>query len=587
MRLLWKIFLSFFACTLLALAAITWYTSHSLRDFYQEEVAVDLTTKSRILSRELCDDIKNATWNEVDGHCKEFGRLTQTRVTVILPDGKVVGDSDRDPATLESHANRPEVNEALNGKTGKSVRFSDTIRRTLIYLAVPVTSDGAVLAAVRTSTPLSVVDWSVGTMHRHLIAGALLIAALFAVVAFYLSRRITRPLDDMRHTAERLAKGDLGARATFWPGPEMISLARALNDMAIQMADRLATITRQADQQKAVFSSMVEGVLAIAPDGRILDINPAAAQLLDTTQERAQGRLIQEAVRNPDLQEFVASTLAGDSPLESEVVIYGNEERYLQLHGTALAGQAGQKFGALVVLNDITRLKRLETVRQEFVANVSHELKTPITALKGCAETLAERNRWTSADEERFIAMMSRQVERLNAIVEDLLSLSRIEHDAQRKLVPLEAGSVCDVLRKAAQACAMAAAAKRIGVEVECRGDLTAQINAALLEQAVGNLIENAVKYSGEGTRVSVSGAIVGSGIEIRVADNGPGIERKHLSRIFERFYRVDQARSRALGGTGLGLAIVKHIVLAHGGQVAVESTPGQGSVFTIHIPRQ
>lgn len=587
MRLLWRIFISFFACTLLALAVTAGYANRSLRGFYQEQVAADLATRASILGRELGSHFKGTAWDEVDRHCKEFGRLTQTRVTVVLPDGKVIGDSDQDPSRMENHGDRPEIVEARNGQTGKSVRFSDTTRRTLMYLAIPVRQDGAVVGVVRAALPLSAIDWTLRNVHRHVATGVLLVAALFAAAAFYVARRISRPLDDMRHTAERLAEGDLEARVAVPRGPEMSTLARTLNQMAAQLAERMDTITRQSDQQKAVLSSMVEGVLAIGAEGRILDLNPAAARLLDVTPHQARGRSIQETVRNLDLQTFVAATFDADAPTEAEVVLYGNEERYLQLHGTALTSSTGQRLGALVVLNDITRVKRLETVRQDFVANVSHELKTPITALKGCVETLADRRRWSTEDEGRFIAMMGRQVERLSAIVEDLLSLSRIEHAAQHKRIPLEPGAVCDVLRKAGQAFGKAADAKGITVTMECPGDLTAPLNAPLLEQAVGNLIDNAIKYSGDGTRVVVNGAIRGSDIEIRVTDQGPGIEKKHLPRIFERFYRVDQARNRALGGTGLGLAIVKHIVLAHGGQVSVDSTPGQGSTFAIRIPRQ
>ena len=237
------------------------------------------------------------------------------------------------------------------------------------------------------------IDWSVRSVRRHVAMGVLFVAGLFALVAFYVARRISRPLDDMRRTAERLANGDLQARVDVPQGPEAGALARTLNQMAAQLAERMETITRQTDQQKAVFSSMVEGVLAVGADGRILDLNAAAARLLDLPQDHARGRSIQETVRNPDLQKFVAATLTGDGPAESDIVLYGNEERFLQLHGTALTSPAGQRIGALVVLNDITRVKRLETVRQDFVANVSHELKTPITALKGCVETLAERRR--------------------------------------------------------------------------------------------------------------------------------------------------------------------------------------------------
>ena len=584
MRLLWRIYLCFFTCTLLALAATTWYANHSLWRFYQEQIAGILLTRANLLASEL-PPLSPDTVETVDRRCKEFGHLTQTRVTVILPDGRVIGDSDQDPAHMENHRNRPEIADALAGQTGKAVRFSDTIRRTLMYLAIPVRKDDAVIAVVRTSLPLSVIDWALRTVYRHVALGGFIVAGLFAVVAFYLARRISKPLDDMRQTAERLAHGDLHARVALPHGEEMQSLARTLNQMAAQLGERMETITRQSDEQKAVFSSMVEGVLAVDDNGHILNLNAAAARLLDLEPGQARGRSIQEVVRNLDLQQFITAALTTDAPAEKEIILYGNEEHFLQLHGTALTDSTGKKLGALVVLNDITRLKRLETVRQDFVANVSHELKTPITALRGCVETLSDPAQRRPEDDKRFMAMMSRQVERLGSIVEDLLSLSRIEHNAEHKRILLESGPVCDVLRRAVQAFAKAADAKSMAVTVVCSADLSAPINAPLLEQAVGNLIDNAIKYSPDGRRVLVNAVQDQHTIEIRVTDEGPGIEKKHLPRIFERFYRVDQARSRALGGTGLGLAIVKHIALAHGGAVSVDSTPGQGSTFTIRIP--
>jgi two-component system, OmpR family, phosphate regulon sensor histidine kinase PhoR len=586
MRLLWRIYICFFLSALLALAVTAWYANHSLGNFYKEEVASELLTRANILANELDTASLAGNAAQVDRHCKDFSRLTQTRVTVILLDGKVIGDSDHDPATMENHSNRPEIIEALKGRTGRSVRFSDTIQRTLMYLAIPVRHDGAIVGVARTSLPLSAIDWTLHGVYRHIAVGVVIVAVFFAIIAFYFARRISLPLADMRWAAERLANGDLKARVALPKGEELQSLARTLNQMAAQLSERMETITRKSDEQRAVFSSMVEGVLAVDGDGHIMDFNAAAARLLDLSLDQVRGRSIQEAVRNVDLQKFITDTLTVGNPSEAEIILYGNEERFLQLHGTLLNDPAGRKLGVLVVLNDITRLKRLETVRRDFVANVSHELKTPITALKGCVETLSDLTRRTPEDDERFLAMMGRQVERLSAIVEDLLSLSRIEHDAEHKRIPLERGTICDVLRRAVQTFAKAADAKGIGIAVECPGDLIASINAPLLEQAVGNLIDNAVKYSGEKTRVLVSGLLNGSGIEIRVTDQGPGIEKKHLSRIFERFYRVDTARSRALGGTGLGLAIVRHIVLAHGGSVSAESTPGQGSTFTIHIPQ-
>jgi len=587
MRLSARIFVAFLACAIPALAAIAWYSNHSVRAFYQREIAAELGSRASLMARELEPCFSASNWNDVDPRCKEFGRLTHTRMTVILPDGRVIGDSDHDPSRMENHSDRPEIADALRGLVGNSIRFSDTARRRMMYLAIPVHQQDRIAGVVRASVPVAVIDWTLRRLYWDIAAGVAVVAAIFGAAALFVARRITRPLDDMRRTAERLAAGDLRSRAAVPSIPEMAALARSLNGMASQLAERMETITRQTDQQKAVLSSMVEGVLAISGDGKILDMNPAAANLLEAPAGSARGRNVLEIVRNPDLQEFVAATLDAGDTGESEIVFYGREERHLQVRGTVLKTPDDRKLGILVVLNDITRMKKLEEIRRDFVANVSHELKTPITAIKGCVDTLSEQKNMTAEEQSRFLAMMGRHAERLNAIVEDLLSLSRIEHDAEQKRIALELGSICDVLSRAGQAFARAAEAKGMAIAVECPSDLTAPINAPLLEQAVGNLIDNAIKYSGEHTQVVVEAALRGNAVEIRVADQGPGIEKKHLARIFERFYRVDQARSRSLGGTGLGLAIVKHIVLAHGGEVSVESTPGKGSVFTIRIPRQ
>jgi len=586
MRLMWRIFIPFFACALLALAVTLGVAGRSLRRFAQDQAAGELRTRASLAAGEVGARLAGGRPETVDAYCKEFGRLTQTRITVVLPDGSVLGDSEQAPSEMDNHGHRPEIEQALTGRASRAVRFSDTTRRTLLYLAAPVPETGAVHAAVRAAMPVSVVDWTIRSASRHAALGALAAAVFFAVAALGLARRISRPLDDMRRAAERLAQGDLDARAAPAPGPELQALARALNRMAEQLGERLATITRQRDEQKAVFASMAEGVLAVDGEGRVLNLNAAAARVLGLDAGRARGLSIQEAVRHPDLQRFVAETLAAGGPLESDIVLDDGGERFLSLCGAALADAAGKRIGALIVLHDVTRVRRLETVRRDFIANLSHELKTPITALRGCVETLAEAaSSRPAGDEQRFLAMMDRQVARLGAIVEDLLSLSRLEYDAERRRIPLEPGPIADVLRRAAQAFAKLAEARGITVAVACPGDLSALINAPLLEQAVGNLVDNAIKYGPDRGRVTVDAAARGGAVEIRVADEGPGIEKKHLPRIFERFYRVDQARSRALGGTGLGLAIVKHIALAHGGSVAVDSVPGRGSVFALRLP--
>jgi two-component system phosphate regulon sensor histidine kinase PhoR len=272
--------------------------------------------------------------------------------------------------------------------------------------------------------------------------------------------------------------------------------------------------------------------------------------------------------------------------VERDVVFREDEDRFIQLHGAALRDETGAIIGGLVVMNDITRLKRLESLRRDFVANVSHELKTPLTTLKGCVETLSDGAVANPDEAGRFLGMMDRQVGRLEAMVDDLLVLSRLEHESDRGGVELVPGSVNDVLSRVVQSFFDRAAKKGIHLILDCPDSITAPINAALLEQAMGNLVDNAIKYSAEETAITVSAGMQGDAVAIAVADQGLGMEKKHLDRIFERFYRVDPARSRAQGGTGLGLAIVKHIALAHRGSVTVASTPGQGSTFTLRIPR-
>lgn len=585
MRLLWRVYVCFLVCIVAAVAVTTWYADTALRQFHEEQVAGDLLVRARVFANELAPLFPGINQAEIDKRCKEFGRIAGTRETVVLPDGSVAGDSDDIPSRMENHKDRPEIATAMAGQTGKAVRFSDTSRRSMLYLAVPIINNGAIVGVVRSSVALSDMETVLGMVYMHIAYGGIAMAVLSALLAFYLSRRISRPLEEVGRVASRLAEGDLDARVAPGEGGEASTLARTLNQMASQLKERMESLARQGNEQRAVLSSMTEGVLAVDTHERILDLNQAAALLLDLVPGQARGRSIQEAVRNLDLQQFIRSTLAAGTSGEADIILHGEGERYLQLNGTILTAADGTKLGVLVVLNDVTRLKQLETVRRDFVANVSHELKTPITTLKGCVETLSENANVSREDHERFLGMMRRHVERLDAIVEDLLTLSRIEYDADRGRIPTKPQTVCDFLREAIQAFAGAAGAKSIAVVLECSGDLVAPINAQLLDHAVGNLIDNAIKYSEKGTKVVVSAARTGEHIEISVADQGPGIEKKHLDRIFERFYRVDSARSRGLGGTGLGLAIVKHAVIAHRGTVTVESTPGRGSVFKIRIP--
>jgi two-component system phosphate regulon sensor histidine kinase PhoR len=330
---------------------------------------------------------------------------------------------------------------------------------------------------------------------------------------------------------------------------------------------------------------MEEGVLAVDNHGTILSLNETCASLLGAESAKLRGRIIYEVIRKPDLLKFVETALASSASIDGDLRFYGAQDRWLDAHGTALHDAHHQKIGALIVLHDVTRLRHLENVRRDFVANVSHELRTPITSIKGFVETIVDEALDNKENALRFLKIVHRQVNRLDAIISDLLMLSRIERGSEEQTIEAEPEPLREVLRAAAEMCQQRAADKGITLAVECPEDLTATVNAPLLEQAVVNLVDNAIKYSGEGASVQVEGYRDADSVVIRVKDDGCGIAAKHLPRLFERFYRVDKARSRELGGTGLGLAIVKHIVMAHQGSVYVESTVGKGSTFYIRLP--
>lgn len=584
-RLLWQLYPTYLVVIVLALAALTWFDAQTLRSSYYRQTAGSLEARAVLLEQQVRGRLDPAAGPALQALCRELGTRTGTRFTLILPDGKVLGDSRENPARMENHAGRPEVRGALAGHPATATRFSRTLLRDMMYVAVPVTEQGRITGVVRAAMGIDAISGTLDGLYLRVAFAGLVIILITALASLWISRRISRPLEEMTRGAERFAQGDLQQRLALRGSAEIDALALAMNQMAGQLDDRIQAVVNQRNEQEAMLASMVEGMLAIDTEERILRINRAAEQLLGIRSGQVLGRRLQEVVRKADLQRFVARTLASRAPVEADLTLHDQQERFLQAHGTLLRGGDGQDLGALIVLNDVTRLRRLENLRRDFVANVSHELKTPITAIKGCVETLLDG---AAADPEagrRFLEIIARQGERLNAIIDDLLTLSRIEQDADQQEIPLQTAPLRGVLEAALQSCSVTAAARSITLELECPEPLPAAISPPLLEQALVNLIDNAIKYSDQGGRVQVSAGRSGEETRIAVRDWGCGIPREHLPRLFERFYRVDKARSRKVGGTGLGLAIVKHIVQAHRGRVTVESNPGSGSLFTIVLP--
>ena len=584
-RLIWQLYPAYLLIIVGSLIAVTWYASSELGRFYLDQTENVLEARANLLKDQILDLLNPLEPELVDAICKEAGQLSATRITVILPDGKVIGDSRETPRFMDNHANREELVPALKGVPGKSIRFSNTLHQKMMYVAVPVKIDEQVQAVIRAAVSLTSLDEALTSVRLKIAFGGLVIAVLAALVSLAVARRISQPIEEIKRGAAHFADGDLTHRLPSPDTEEMAGLAETLNRMAAQLDERIKTVFQQRNELEAVLSSMLEGVIAIDRSERIINMNPAAGRMFDCDPAKVQGRNIQEVVRNLAIQRFVTRVLTTSEAISDDFILYRAEERTLNIHSSPLYDSSSVQIGALLVMNDVTQLRHLENVRRDFVANVSHEIKTPLTAIKGFVETLQQGTVEDKAEQERFLGIVLKHVNRLGAILEDLLALSRMEQENGIEEVRLSTGKIKDVIQTAIQVCQPKAAARGITINVDAVEDLSANLDATLLEQAFVNLIDNAVKYSDDGSQVRISASQKKHEVTIKFVDQGVGIPNKHLPRLFERFYRVDKARSRKLGGTGLGLAIVKHIVQAHGGHITVESSLGQGSTFTVHLP--
>ena len=585
-RLLWYLYPAFLVLTLAAVLTVSWYVTNTLNDVHITQIEKSLTARATLVAHQIDDRLDTAHAQQLGALSKTLGEKTETRITIILPNGVVLADSKEDPARMDNHARRPEIATALKGDKGVSTRFSRTLLQNQMYVALPMIQKDKVIGIVRTAIPVTEIDATLTSARGKIIGAGFVIALVLAVLSLLLARRITRPMEQMRQGAELFAKGQLDQRLPTDGAEEIAALAGALNNMAAQLDERFQTVIRQRNELEAVLTSMIEGVLAVDNSEHVLRINRAAAELFETDTSKAIGRPVQEVLRKTELQKFISDTLQAERPIERDLTLFaGSREIELQAHGTSLLSGQQEKIGALIVVNDVTLLRQLENLRRDFVANVSHELKTPITAIKGWAETLQAEDNALSDDQQQPVEIIVRQADRLNAIINDLLDLSRIEQDQERAAIDLQSVSIRSVIDAAVQSCSVDINQKEIDIVIHCSDELIVALNPHLLEQALVNLLNNAIKYSEREGRVIFEAATGHGEIYLKVRDFGCGIPEQHLPRLFERFYRVDSARSREMGGTGLGLAIVKHIAQAHNGKVMVNSVVDKGTTFTLVLP--
>lgn len=596
-KLIYHIFPVNILVTIGAMLALIWYGSSTLQQFYVDETKASLLARVHSIEIQVESLLAAENITGLRKFIQQIGKKTSARITLIDPAGFVISDSLKDPLQMDNHSKRSEFLEAVKQGSGSSMRFSQTVGEKMLYVAIPLYSQAEgknreVSGMLRISVSVAKLEQTLAKVKKDMVIGMIMVVFLATFVTIFVSRRISKPLEEMTRGAERFALGQFSPHLIPPDNvaTEIATLSHALNSMADQLKDRIATILHQRNELQTVLDSMLAAVLTIDPDGRIISLNSAAANLLVLDSRKSIGKPVQEIIRNIDLLQLIERAKSSGQTVEGEIKINANGSSFFLLTNCVhLYNENNNSFGFLLVLHDVTRLRLLENMRKDFVANVSHELKTPITSIKGYVETVLDDRLEDKENSIRFLQIALKKADHLNAIIDHLLFLSRIEQQVDTEKIELHPENVKPVLEDAIHSCSSKAEKKQIRLQLDCPDDLFADMHKVLLEQAVVNLIINAVRYSHTGSEVLVTAERKTdreqSNIVIKVQDFGVGIGAEHLPRLFERFYRSDRARSRKLGGTGLGLAIVKHIAQAHKGDVDVESVLGKGTSVCINFP--
>ncbi len=576
----WRIAVPYVVLILVSTAALALYFSGSLREEHTGELRTQLVAEARWVADAaqplLADGAKTGTIGPAVGR---WGKLLASRVTLIRADGVVLGDSDQDPATMENHLGRPEVQQALSQGVGVSTRYSQTLGYDMMYAAVPVEVNGKTVAIARAALLLTRVQASGDRLRNTLVIASAITALLAMLLAVLIAERIARPIRRLTRAAERVAEGDLNTRLFLTTRDEVGQLAVAFNHMADQLHEKVTTLGGERSRLAAVLERMADGVLITDGGGHVQLINPAACRLLNITQENALGRSFAQVVRNYRLIELWQACC---NEGKEQIAAVETDRLGLFLQAIVTPFHEANSSGYLVILQDLTQIRRLETIRRDFISNISHELRTPLAALKALVDTLRDGALEDPPAAERFLNRMETEVDALTQMVQELLELSRIE--SGRAPLRLARVPVADVVLPPIEHLRPQAERAGLTLTVTLPPDLPPlQADAERIQQVVTNLVHNAVKFTPSSGQVNVWAERSGNEIVIKVQDTGVGIPSDDLPRIFERFYKADRARSG--GGTGLGLAIARHIIQAHGGRIWVESVEGQGSTFYFSLP--
>ena len=566
-----KIFVGYLLIIFALSSLILVLSLNTIREFYRDTLTDHLKTLGYTLNSEVAELLGTGRATQLDGFIKQLGGKIHTRVTIIATDGKVLADSEENIQSMENHSHRPEVVEALQGKTGKSIRFSSTTDGDRLYVAVPIEKDGKIIGVIRTSLFLKDIDNLLTKLNYHVAGISLGIVFIALIGAFLISNSVVRPIKNLTWAARKVASGDFSVRVFLKTKDELRVLADSFNRMNEEMEKMFSELGQQKEELKSIIDSLQEGLLVLDKQGEVIRSNESFRKIIGN--QAAEGKFYWEIMRNPQFPELMKKAALEKKKFMEDLTL---ADRVFMCSVTPLQGGDG----IVSIFSDITEIKNTEKIKKDFVINVSHEMRTPLTAIKGYAETL--RNEVGTAPGKKYLETVERNTDRLINIVNDLLLLSSLEEKA---VLELEDIDLRGILENVIRIFEQRLEDKRLSLVIDVKEGLP-PIKADLfkLEQILVNLLDNAVKYTDRG-EITVSVGVQDKRVCIRVTDTGIGIPKDDIPRIFERFYVVDKSRSRKSGGTGLGLSIVKHIVLLHHGTINIESALGKGTSVTVTFP--
>lgn len=576
-----------FILVVLVAVLVTGFLSYNLLKVIEIELIKDRLINNSILIREFIindDDVSNLNFNNI---AKEYSEHIETRVTLIDEEGWVIGDSDADIEKLENHKDRPEIKKALEEKKpGYNKRFSDSLKLEMYYVAIPIEISESNLAVIRLSVPLSVIDYWNNVLLRYLLISIISGLVIAIILSLRFVQRVTEPIKQLIQVTKKIANGSYGEKVYVRTRDEIGILAENFNTMSDKLVDTINEKEERNSRTKAILSSMVNAVIALDINKKIIFVNTAAEVMFNFEEADAKGKHILEIFRNSALDEIITKTIETNLSHKAEVQMSNVEHRILNINTNTikLEEKGNKKIGVVVIFQDVTEIRKLETMRKDFVANVSHEIKTPLTSIRGFIETLKNGAIEEKKLRDKFFNIIEIEASRLTSLIDDILVLSDIEN--KQKIISRDIIDINKTLEEVLEIMNEIAKKKEIDITTNISNKL-ANIygNKGRFKQMLINLIDNAIKYTPNHGNVTLTSYESDNNLIIKIKDTGIGIEKKHLPRLFERFYRADKARSRQVGGTGLGLAIVKHIVISFNGKIKVKSELDKGTEFTIILP--